>query len=391
MKESRAVKILLIGGGTGGHITPLLAVARELKQLLPEAELIGVCEKRGKFADLFLSEPTITRVYQIRAGKYRRYGGQSRLSGLFDVKTLLLNIRDFFRTAAGCIEARRLLKQLQPDIMVVKGGFVAVPMGLMAARQKIPFITHDSDSTPGLANRIIGRWAAVHATGMPKELYKYPADRTVYTGIPVADKFKKVSPRLRTAYRDSLNLGAAEKIITVVGGSQGAGQLNEDIAAILPRLMQKHRGLGLVHVAGEMHEKQLARRYDGELLADERRRVVVKGFTSEIDVCQGAADIVVSRAGATQMAELSLQGLPVVIVPGRLAGGHQDHNAEYFAKKEAALVVPYGDTEGLYQALNHLLDDVSTRKRLGDNLNKLAKPRAARELAEVAADTIRKG
>lgn len=383
------MKVLLIGGGTGGHITPLLAVARELRTILPEAELIGVCEKRSKFVELYLNEPAIAKVYQVRAGKYRRYSGHSRLSRLFDIKTLLLNVRDVFRVLAGYIEARRLLKQLKPDIMLVKGGFVAVPVGLAAARLKIPFITHDSDSTPGLANRLISKWAAAHATGLPKELYQYAPEKTYYTGIPVSESFKKVSPKLRTAYRSGLGLAGADKIVTLVGGSQGAESLNEAMLSIIGRLKKGHPELGLVHIAGDAHQKEISKRYDKELSAQDRKRVVVKGFTTEVDACQGAADVVVSRAGATQMAELSLQGLPVVIVPGRLAGGHQRHNADYFARKNAAEVVEPGDIEGLYAIIDKLLSDPVRRKALGDNLNKLAKPEAARELAELVAQVLR--
>lgn len=322
----------------------------------------------------------------MRAGKFRRYGGLKWYQCWFDIRTLLLNIRDVFRTLIGYIEAKKLLKELKPDIILIKGGFVAVPVGLAAARLKIPFVTHDSDTTPGLANRIISRWATRHATGMPKELYTYPANRTVYTGIPVADKFRKVSPSLRASYRNQLGLGACRQIITVVGGSQGAGQINEDIATILPRLMQKHEGLGLVHIAGSSHEKAVIRRYESELLAEERRRVVVKGFATDVDACQGAADVVVSRAGATQMAELSLQALPVIVIPGRLAGGHQDKNAAYLEKKEVARLVAYGDAEGLYSTLDMLLTDTDARKKLGENLHRLAKPHAARELARLVIE-----
>lgn len=368
----------------------MLAVARELKAIAPDTELIGICEKRAKFVDLLLDEPAIGKVYQVRAGKYRRYAGLKWYQRWFDIRTLLLNIRDVFRTAIGYIEARRLLKELKPDLMLVKGGFVAVPVGLAAARLKIPFITHDSDSVPGLANRIISRWAAVHATGVPKELYAYPPEKTVYTGIPVGGSFVKVTPSLRARYRDELGLGSARQIITVVGGSQGAAKLNEDMASIIGRLMQRHEGLGLVHIAGRIHEANMRTRYGKELSAEAQERVVVKGFVDNVHVCQGAADIVVSRASATVTAELSLQGLPAILVPGQLAGGHQDKNAVYLQKKGAALAVPFGDAEGLYRALDSLLTDAPARRLLGTRLHKLAKPHAARELAELVIKTARK-
>lgn len=338
---------------------------------------------------MYLDEPAINKVYKVRAGKYRRYSGLKWYQRLFDIKTFLLNIRDVFRTMMGYVESRRLIRELEPDIMLVKGGFVAVPMGLAASRSDVPFITHDSDSTPGLANRIISRWATVHATGMPKELYSYPGDKTVYTGIPVSAEFKKVTPSLRTGYRDEMNLGGASSVITIVGGSQGAGQLNEDIVHAVAKLSKTHKNLGVVHVAGASHEKSVAAKYKHSLSEAEARFVSVKGFVSNVYACQGAADIVVTRAGATAMSELSLQGLPVVIVPGQLAGGHQDKNAEWFSRKRAAVVVPHADSDGLYTVLDELLGDRSRLKQLGSNLYSLAKPNAARELAELVIDTAK--
>lgn len=384
------MKVLLIGGGTGGHITPLLAVARELKKIDSSIELVGVCEKQAKFVELFHKEPSITKVYQVRAGKYRRYAGLRWYQKLLDVKTVLLNIRDGFRTVAGYIEARGLLKKLKPDIILIKGGFVGVPIGFAASRLNIPFITHDSDSTPGLANKLISRWAAVHATGMPKQLYNYPSDKTVYTGIPVSADFTKVTPKLRAEYRSYLGLGSCKQIITVIGGSHGAGRLNDDMISVVGRLMQKHDYLGIVHIAGSNHENTVSRIYDGELLAEERKRVVVKGFVSDPAKHTGAADIVVSRAGATVLAELALQSIPAVLVPGRLAGGHQDKNANYYVKSNAAVSVEFGDTEGLLHTLDELLKDPHKLKSLSENLNKLSKPDAAKELAELVYKTVGK-
>ncbi len=299
----------------------------------------------------------------------------------FDVGTLALNTRDVGRTVKGYTEAKRLLKEQRPDVLLIKGGFVGVPMGRAAASLGIPYITHDSDSVPGLANRLISKQAKLHATGMPAELYSYPKDRTVFTGIPVSEKFKKVSPELRDSFRKALGLEGCTQVVTIVGGSQGADQLNRDIISIAGRLMERFDTLGIVHVAGKAHEDGVRRAYDKELLADEARRVVVKGFTSDIDACQGAADVVVSRAGATQVAELALQALPVIVVPGQLAGGHQQKNADYLVSTGSALQVSFGDAEQLLQELSTLLTDPAARKQLSDNLHKLAKPDAAKELA----------
>lgn len=377
------MRILLIGGGSGGHITPLLAVARELKQLDPAVELIGVCEKRSKFVGLFQDDANIDRVFQVSAGKYRRYAGLKWYQRWFDVKTLMLNTRDVWRLYVGYIEAKRLLKELKPDMLFFKGGFVAVPVGKAAAKLGIPYVTHDSDSVPGLANRLIAKSAKRHATGMPIDMYDYPAETAIYTGIPVSEKYKRLNSSLKATYRDALGLSSCSYVITVTGGSQGGEQLNNDVVVAVKSLVQKFPGLGVVHIAGSAKEKTVREAYAKALSADQLRMVVIKGFTNELEVCTGAADVVVSRASATTLAELSLQAQAVVVVPGRLSGGHQDKNAAYLEKKAAAALVQYGDAAGLESTLADLLSAPGKRASLAENLRRLAKPQAAKDIASL--------
>jgi UDP-N-acetylglucosamine--N-acetylmuramyl-(pentapeptide) pyrophosphoryl-undecaprenol N-acetylglucosamine transferase len=382
--------ILLIGGGSGGHITPLLAVARELKQLKPDVKLVAVCERNAKFAHLYETEPAIDEIHQISAGKYRRYSGLTAKERLTDVGTLARNVRDVGRTTKGYFEARQLLQSLKPDAMLIKGGFVAVPVGKAASSLGIPYLTHDSDSTPGLANRLIAKKAALHATGMPAELYTYPQDRTVYTGIPISKVYKHITLSDKARYRESVGLTDCEQIIALTGGSQGGEQLNTDMVSISARLMQKYPKLGIIHISGQHHELDVRRKYNQELLADEQRRVVVKGFVTDLYRYTAAAEVVVTRAGANAVAELAVQGKAIVVVPGRLAGGHQNKNAEYLRNLGAAEVAAYGDSEALYEALVKLLNDEATRKSLEKNLHNLAKPDAAESLAKLTLGLAKK-
>jgi UDP-N-acetylglucosamine--N-acetylmuramyl-(pentapeptide) pyrophosphoryl-undecaprenol N-acetylglucosamine transferase len=375
------MKILLIGGGSGGHITPLLAVARELKALRPGIELIGVCEKSAAFAHLFDESEYIDEVRQVSAGKYRRYAGLKWYERWFDIKTLVLNVRDIYRTLMGYRQAKRLLSELKPDSLLIKGGFVAVPVGKAAAKLNIPYLTHDSDSTPGLANRLISNRAALHATGMPADLYSYPKEKIVYTGIPVSGKYKKLTSSRKATYREGLGLSGSSHVVTVTGGSQGGGQLNADVVAAVAVLMEEFPVLGVVHVAGAQKLKGVEEAYQKTLSPTQLKNVVLKGFANDLEVCTGAADVVVSRASATTLAELALQSQAVIVVPGLLSDGHQDKNAAYLAEKSAAAVVGYGDAKGLERAIRELLQSPEKRGLLSGNLHRLAKPHAARELA----------
>jgi UDP-N-acetylglucosamine--N-acetylmuramyl-(pentapeptide) pyrophosphoryl-undecaprenol N-acetylglucosamine transferase len=382
--------ILLTGGGSGGHITPLLAVARELKSLKPDLTIAAVCERNGAFAHLYEAESAIDTVYQLSAGKFRRYSNQSVVDKLLDVKTAAQNFRDLGRTLRGYTQAKKLLKELKPDAILIKGGFISVPVGKAAAALGIPYITHDSDSIPGLANRLIASGATYHATGMPVELYSYPAEKTVYTGIPLSAAFERVTPAIRTKYREEMGLKDCEHVITVVGGSQGAHQLNQDVISIIGRLMNEHPKLGIAHLTGSAHEEGVKRAYDAQLLTGERSQIVVTGFTDRLHEYSGAADIVIARAGATNTAEFSLQGLAVIMVPGQLSGGHQDKNAHYYQAQGAVMVAKHGDATGLYQAIKTLLSDDSLRTQLGEKLHTFAKPHAAKELAKLTLKVAEK-
>lgn len=340
---------------------------------------------------MYEEEPAIDKLYQVRAGKYRRYSGLTRRERLMDVGTVAKNVRDLGRTLKGFTEARKLLKQLRPDVMLVKGGFVAVPVGKAAASLGIPYLTHDSDSTPGLANRLIANKAVMHATGMPENFYSYPQERTKYTGIPIGTDYSQVTQEMKEQYRQEIGLAECKRVVAVIGGSQGGEQLNHDFIWAMARLMQSDESIGVVHIAGKTHETSVRRLYDGELLADERRRVVVKGFVSDVFRYTGASDVVVSRASATVVAELAVQSKALIVVPGRLAGAHQDKNARHLSESGAALQAAFGDKEGLYQAIKSLLDDEALRKDTAQRLHSLAKPSAARELALLTLEIARQG
>jgi len=300
------------------------------------------------------------------------------------------NVRDVGRTTKGYKQARKLLKDIKPDVVLVKGGFIGVPIGLAASSLKIPFLTHDSDSIPGLANRIISKWAKLHATGMPAELYEYEKSKTIYTGVPVSDSYEYVNKEKQTEYKKKLGVGDCKLIIGVIGGSQGGSQLNEDVLSLVGRLMNTYKDLGILHIVGPANEDQMKKAYKSELLADENRRVLVKGFVNDAYLYTGAADVVISRASATVTAELAIQGKAVVLVPGQLAGDHQAKNAKALTGAGQARMAVYGDAEGLYKEVSELLSNESERNSLAKKLNELAKPHAARELAELTLNLAEK-
>jgi UDP-N-acetylglucosamine--N-acetylmuramyl-(pentapeptide) pyrophosphoryl-undecaprenol N-acetylglucosamine transferase len=378
------VKILLTGGGTGGHITPILAVAHELKQLQPDAQLVYVGERHGKFAHILEGNTDIDHTQTIYAGKFRRYYGESWLRRFVDVQTLLLNIRDAVYLVLGLLQSLYLMRKLKPDVVFLKGGFVGVPMGLAAAFWHIPFVTHDSDSLPGLANRLVARWARYHATGMPPEFYQYPKDSMRYTGVLVSEDYQPMTAARQGEYKQQLHFPPDAPLLVLTGGSLGAGTINTGFRTIAEQLLQEYPQVRVVHQVGK-GKAGVYSNFDNDRLA-------VLEFMKPMHVYMSAADVVITRAGATTLAELGILGKAAIVVPNPLlTGGHQLTNAKYLTDEDAVLVIDEGalqtDPTVLYRAIKQLLDNPARRQELGQNLQKLSIPDAAKQLAMLLLET----
>jgi UDP-N-acetylglucosamine--N-acetylmuramyl-(pentapeptide) pyrophosphoryl-undecaprenol N-acetylglucosamine transferase len=383
--------IILTGGGSGGHITPLLAVATELKRQQSDIHLIYIGQKGDKLGDIPAEHPAIDEVYSVRAGKFRRYHSEG-WKQLLDLPTLLLNIRDSFYTLIGLWQSRRLLKKLQPDTVFVKGGFVGVPVGLAAASLHQPFVTHDSDAIPGLANRIIARWASTHAVALPKDVYQYPANRTITTGIPLQADFKPLTATLRKKYRKEIGVPERARLLFVIGGGLGSQRINYAVADAVPNLLREFPDLYVVHGAGRSNETEMQTLYTERLSEKEQGRLRVFGYLSDVYRYSGAADLVITRAGATNLAEFALQGKACVIIPSPyLTGGHQLKNAQYLAEHQAGAVLQetdlLADPNRLARQVSDLLRDDRTRQAYEKHIATFAKPEATKELAALILKT----
>jgi UDP-N-acetylglucosamine--N-acetylmuramyl-(pentapeptide) pyrophosphoryl-undecaprenol N-acetylglucosamine transferase len=385
--------IILTGGGSGGHITPLLAVAHELKGLQPDVKLIYIGQRGDSLSYLPAQHPDIDQVFIVRAGKFRRYSGQG-LKQLVDIPTIYKNIRDISRVSRGYFESRRLLRKIRPDIIFIKGGFVGVPVGLAAAKMHIPFITHDSDSAPGLANRIISRWAKVHAVALSKENYPYPPDKTFSVGVPIKHDFVPITPQLQQQYREELGLSKFKHIIFVTGGGNGAAPLNGIVARCSPLILSNNTTVGIVHIAGKALIEETEDMYKKVLSSEQINQVTIKGFEDKLYLYSGAADVVIGRGSATNLAEFAMQGKACVIVPARQLPWTV-HNTLVLAKDNAVISLDEDDLiktpDALARACNDLLASPEKRSALGNQLsNALVHKNAARELAILIIDNADK-
>ena len=374
----------MTGGGSGGHITPLLWLARELKAQAPDCQIVYIGHKGDQFDSFQASSRDFDFTAFINAGKFRRYHGAGLASGIFDLKTLLLNARDLFRLPGSIISSLKILRKFRPDVVFSKGGFVALPVGIAAKLRGVPVVTHDSDATAGLANRIIGRWAQAHATGLPAEFYTYPKSSTYFVGIPIDERIKKVTPKLQRQIKRQLKLPVESVVLLVSGGGNGSRRLNDLTLAIAGELLEANLALRIIHLSGIKHEAAVKEAYKA-LPKNDQKRIMVMGYSHDFYALCAAADLVVARAGATTLAELAAAGKACVLIPAPfLAGGHQLQNARQLAARDAVAVTPE-DTEPdeLLVLIKELLSDDRRRFELARNLFATAKPGAAAALARL--------
>ena len=293
--------IVLTGGGTAGHVTPNIAMIPRLKELGYKISYIGSYEGIEKKLIEELGIP----YYGISSGKLRRY---------FDVK----NFTDPFRVLKGFMEAKKLMKELKPDVVFSKGGFVTVPVVIAASRRKIPTFIHESDMTPGLANKICIPFATKVCCNFPETISNLPKDKAVLTGTPIRQELLTGSKEKGLAFT---GLSPDKPVILIIGGSLGATAVNEAVRSILPELLEDFQ---VVHLCGK-----------GKLdenLKDTKGYVQYEYIKKELADLFALADIVISRAGANAICELSALNKPNLLIPlsARASRGDQILNARSF-------------------------------------------------------------
>lgn len=271
---------------------------------------------------------------KVSAGKFRRYHGRRLIDKLLDLKTFWLNFHDIGRFLLGVIQSRKIIREYEPDVIFIKGGYVGLPVGLAAKALKIPYVIHESDTLPGLTNRWLAKGAAKIAVGFPVDKYKLPADKLVYTGSPIRAELLS-SHRLEGIKQFKLN--PKLPVVLVVGGSQGARVINECVMDALPELTSFTQ---IIHVTGEQEIERVRFEVKRLGLVHPDRYQAHSFLAGDMGGALQAADLVVSRAGANAIAELAALAKPTILIPNpRLTGGHQVANAMVLARRGAVRVI----------------------------------------------------
>ncbi len=361
---------------------------KELRKTHPRVELKFWCDVHfGPQAKSIVGafDETIP-VEIIASGKLRRYHHLTLWQHIMWPSLMWHNIVDSFKVLGGFFQSAWKLIRWRPDVIFTKGGFVCLPVGMAAKVLGIPLVIHDSDAHPGLTNRILSRWATKIATGAPLEYYNYPTDRTSYVGIPVNEKFRPYTPTEQVVAKKAWGVDAKKPLLVVTGGGLGAKRLNHTTLAVLDTL-QQYASVILVSGAGQYDELR-------EQYPKDTTTFRLEKFVSNMHELLGAADIVVTRAGATTILELAALEKPTILVPNAaLTGGHQLKNAAVYGEAQVAIVLDEDEVvdnpQLLVKAVASYLKDPKTTKTMATRFGKFAKPHAAKDMASLIVSAIK--
>lgn len=353
MKER--VKIVISGGGTGGHIFPAIAIANSLKERLGDRVEILFIGAKGKI-----------EMEKVPEAGYRIIG--LNIAGIqrsFSPKNILKNLAFPFKLMQSTKQAKQIIKQFEPDAAVGVGGFASGPALRAALKLHIPVLIQEQNSYPGITNKVLSKKAdAVCVAYSGMEQY-FPKEKIVLAGNPVRRQVIDIQGKREEALR-FFGLAEDKKTLLIVGGSLGAWSINEAVAAGLEKLTEA--GLQIIWQTGKPYAE------NAENVAKTFPAVKVAPFIKEMDLAYAAADAMVSRAGAIAISELCNIGKPVVFVPyPHAAENHQMKNAMALVEKNAALMIPDAEvSEKLIGAVLALLEDNAEMFKLSVNIKKLA-------------------
>lgn len=363
--QKRPIRVLVSGGGTGGHIFPALSIANAVRRRHKDAEI------------LFVGALGRMEMERVPAAGYEIIG--LPVAG-FDRKRLWRNFKVVFKLLKSMRIARKVLRDFQPDIAIGVGGYASGPMLKAAQKAGIPTLLQEQNSYAGVTNKLLAQGAQTICVAYDGMDRFFPADRIVMTGNPVRKEIAEAS-QLRGDAKKALGFDADKPLLLVVGGSLGALTINESLEAALPQIVAS--GANVLWQTGKSYAERclpVAEKYNGKVKA--------MPFISDMAGAYRAADLIVARAGAATISELQLLGAPAVLVPSpNVAEDHQRKNAQALADRDAAVMVLDADARTqLCPTVLSLLSDAPRREMLGANAAKMA----LRESDERIADEIDK-
>ncbi len=376
MKE--AIRVIISGGGTGGHIFPAVSIANAIRELLPDAQI------------LFVGAEGRMEMQRVPQAGYEIKG--LPIMG-FDRKNPLKNIKVLYRVWKCQRMAKQIIKEFQPQVAVGVGGYASGPTLNMAAKMGVPCLLQEQNSYAGVTNKLLAKKAAKICVAYEGMERFFPKEKIMLTGNPVRQALLE-SKVTRQEALASFGLDSAKKTVLLVGGSLGARTINESVLQHLDLIADS--GLQFIWQTGKYYSAEIARRLGEEPLKSQisklKSQIIITDFISDMAAAYRAADLVISRAGAGSISEFCLLGKPVILVPSpNVAEDHQTKNAMALVNHDAALYVK--DAEAPDKLIRLAIDTVKDDARLAslsENILKMALPDSAEIIAKEVIALARK-
>ncbi|NLR90085.1 MULTISPECIES: undecaprenyldiphospho-muramoylpentapeptide beta-N-acetylglucosaminyltransferase [Flammeovirga] len=364
------LKVIISGGGTGGHIYPAIAIANAIKEQNSEAEI------------LFVGAEGRMEMEKVPESGYEIIG--LPISGI-QRRLTIQNLYFPFKLIKSLWKASSVVHEYKPNVVVGVGGYASGPIMWRAQSNKIPTVIQEQNGYAGLTNKILGGRANKICVAYPGMEFYFPEKLIEFTGNPVRQDITDLEEKKNAAYQE-WSFSSDKKTVFIFGGSLGALTLNESMSAGVDKLLEK--GIQVIWQTGKYYFEKFHSQFGGR----EKEGLHVVSFIKDMAGVYAIADVVVGRAGALSISELCLAGLPTILVPSpNVAEDHQTKNAMALVKENAAILVKDVDARSqLIDELITLVEDEDLQKSLSENITKLGKPNAANDIASKVLEIAEK-
>jgi UDP-N-acetylglucosamine--N-acetylmuramyl-(pentapeptide) pyrophosphoryl-undecaprenol N-acetylglucosamine transferase len=367
------MNVIISGGGTGGHINPGVAIAKKLKEKHSDVNILFIGTENGLERKMVPKEG-----FKI---KYITVEGLNKKISLNTIKSLFVGIKGF--TQSG-----RIIKEFKPDLVIGTGGYVCGPVVLSAYLKGIPTIIHEQNAIPGVTNKLLSKFATSIAISFKESEKYFPKNRVHFTGNPIKDSIINLN---RDKAREVWGLDRDKPILFVVGGSRGARNLNEAIADIIPKLHEEN--IQLIFATGENQYEHILKRLEkNKINIKNMKGIKLFPFLFNMHEALGACDLIISRAGATTLSEITAVGIPAILVPSPyVANNHQEYNAIALEENGAAILIKESQLANnvLFDQINNIIKNKETLKIMAHNSKKLAMIEAADNICDLVDEIFK--
>ncbi len=366
------MRVIISGGGTGGHIYPGIAIADALKEINPEIEI------------LFVGAEGKMEMEKVPKAGYRVIGLPIRgLQRSFSPSNILENLKFPVRLFGSLSQARNVIKEFKPDVVVGTGGYASGAVLQVASAMNIPTLIQEQNGHAGLTNKILSRQVDAICVAYPNMERYFPKQKIQFTGNPIRSDLKDLPNPIQTDF-DYFNLIQGKKTILVMGGSGGAKVINEAILNGIETILQNN--FQLIWQTGKFYIDAIKEKLKEKNLLNhnEYSGLFVSDFIYDMKKAYQCADIVIGRAGALTISELTLVEKPAILIPSpNVAEDHQTKNAMALAKEDAAMLIKDNEAnERLIPTLIYVLNDENQQEKLKNNIKSFARPNAAKDIAK---------